>query len=159
MPVNVIIVVVIALIILIAVVVLFMDAWGSPQGSLPLESAKNSACQTFVGLRCAVSTESIAIPNFDADRDGTFGLGEEDSGWIFDSLCGQVGSGGDNLASLCDCYFDLHSETACKSLCLCQGGSTGGGGGGFGACDGTDPCSGPGDCPPGCSCSGGFCVS
>jgi hypothetical protein len=108
LPINVIIIIVICLIVLLAIVALFFGVWNPGKGTLTLEAAKNNACQMLVSMGCNQYPESISISDFDADK--------SDSGG-----CSFGGSSvsGDNLDSLCKCWYNLNSESCKTTLCGC----------------------------------------
>jgi hypothetical protein len=129
LPINILIIVAVAIIVLIAVVAMFYPAWRNASGTVSSDVAKSAACQLLVERGCGrtstVNTKDITINNFDADKDGVYGT---DAGnvWTFPgtggSGCANIVAGAperDNLAALCQCYYSVNSETACKTLCGC----------------------------------------
>jgi hypothetical protein len=129
LPINVLIIVAVAIIVLIAVVAMFFPAWRNASGTVTSDVAKSAACQLLIERGCNVETKYITIKNFDADKDGTYGTIDATSNWGWNpiSLCMNTlhtGASGDNLASLCACYYSIGSgtdpESVCKELCGCS---------------------------------------
>ena len=131
LPINVLIIVAVALIVLLAVVAMYFSGFNPFTTTVGLEGVKNDACRRLVQEeRCKEETQNIKIDNFDADKDGQMGSSEPFSGWLWvfsgnptrDALCAKESMAvGDNLASLCACYFSIYSEGECKVMCGCPG--------------------------------------
>jgi hypothetical protein len=119
LPINVLIIVAIAIIVLIALVAMFYPNFKNSSITVNSDIYKSSACQIMMDRQCAPSPSEITIANFDADQDG-----QQDSGsvWTFGtSKCrDKAGTGKDNLASLCECYYSITNENSCKALCGCS---------------------------------------
>lgn len=165
LPINVMVIVVIAVIILLALVAMYFTGFSPFSKTVGIEGVRGDACRRLVQENgCRVTTNSITISGFDANRNNVISGG---SSWDWDDTvmtvaqkCGITATGAgasdDNLASLCKCYYSLSSENACKSLCGCAGGgfSAGGGGGGGGGGGSCDSCASLGkqcgDWPDGC---------
>ena len=120
LPINTLIIIVIAIAILLAIIAIFYNIYNPSKQGITTETAKNNACQMLASMGCSVDTSTIAINNFDADKDGNDGADEAGSGWDWTaSNCNDLGSG-DNLASLCHCYYGMTSESDCKTkVCRC----------------------------------------
>ena len=120
LPISTIVIIVIVLIVLLAIIAFFFGVWNPGVGGINLEAAKNSACQMLVSTGC-VDPSQIVINDFDADRDGKIGLEDGGRGWTEGySTCGVGNDDGDNLAALCECWYNL-DEDSCKSqLCNCR---------------------------------------
>lgn len=114
LPINTLIVIIIALAVLIAVIAIFYNVVNPSKNSIDLGTAKSNACQMLVSLNCDVSPASIAVNNFDANKD------DEILGGIEDSYANSCDHGGnDNLARLCVCYYNMN-EADCKTkVCNC----------------------------------------
>lgn len=118
LPVNALVIIVLAVIILIAILALFYGLWPSGVSGVTLGAVKNNACQILLDTGC-VETRLIQINNFDADKDGTNDPGIE---WTWGTVCptGPADAeSGDNLASLCECYYPITDDIGCKELCNC----------------------------------------
>jgi hypothetical protein len=126
LPINVLIIVAIAIIVLIAVVAMFYPNFKNSSITVNTDIYKSQACQIMIDRGCTPSPKEISIPNFDANKDG------EQAGsptWTFGeggSTCGASSNGGDNLASLCACYYSIGLKgtddegiSACKRFCGC----------------------------------------
>jgi len=121
LPINVMVIIVICVIVLLAIVALFFGVWNPGKGSITLEAAKNNACQMLVSMGCPSNPESISVRDFDANRNGMV----NDAGgiaWNAGTDCGlSATTSGDNLASLCVCYYNLLDADSCrKTLCGCN---------------------------------------
>jgi hypothetical protein len=116
LPINVMVILVLGIIILIAVIALIYGAYPPSIKSVDLTTVKNSACQVLTSMGCGGSPSSIIISNFDANNDGKLDGGSD---WTFGAgNCAR--SGEDNLASLCECYYSIMDEDACKTqICDC----------------------------------------
>jgi len=128
LPINALIIIVLAVIVLISIILLFTTGIKPPQNIITAQTALSNACLLLSDtFRCTRSTDSIVINDFDADQDGSAGTLETGSIWTWGvSSCGLVGgTEGDNLASLCACYFQVsgsnaaEAEANCKKLCDC----------------------------------------
>jgi hypothetical protein len=118
LPISTIVIIVIVLIVLLAIIAFFFGVWNPGVGGINLEATKNSACQMLVSTGC-VDPSQIVINDFDADMDGQLDGGNY---WGEDSVCGAGGSEKDNLAALCECWYNILDEDSCKSLiCNCRG--------------------------------------
>lgn len=117
LPINALIIIVLAVIVLIAVIALFYTGIIGPREAVSAQTALNNACMKLLTYNCNSETKTIAVNNFDADKDGTVG----DVGiWTWGDACNpSPAADGDNLASLCACYYQINSETECKNLCNC----------------------------------------
>jgi hypothetical protein len=70
--------------------------------SKPLEFYKNQYCQELIGKNCNVSTKSILLKDFDANKNGI------------------LNETRDNLFNLCKYYYGCENETCCKiNICGC----------------------------------------
>ena len=122
LPINVLIIVSVALIVLLAIVGLFFTGWTPFPTAVGLEGIKNAACRELVQEhRCAISVKSVDIDGFDADKDGLI-TGDTGSTWNWDNNnCASANTGlaDDNLAALCECHFNIKTESQCKVLCGC----------------------------------------
>jgi hypothetical protein len=118
LPINALVIVAIAVIVLLGIVALYFGGFNPFSTSISVEAAKNGACDTLVRYGCNVGTNTITIDDFDADQDGS-----NDPSTTFDwdspGCGGTVGTRGDNLASLCYCFYNRDSEAECKKLCGC----------------------------------------
>jgi hypothetical protein len=137
LPVSTIVIVVLCVIVLLAVAALLLGVWNPFKDQTNMEVAKNNACQMLVNTNC-YDPESIPITNFDANKDGTLGEQGGISSWVYADNCGGSGGGaaappappggppappsvsGDNLATLCLCWYGRTSPTDCKNLCGCS---------------------------------------
>jgi len=123
LPINVMVIIVICVIVLLAIVALFFGVWNPGKGSITLETAKNNACQMLASMGCHQAPESIAVRDFDANRNGALndqgGIGSEP--WVYNDNCPGTAGSGDNLATLCLCYYNLLDADSCrKTLCGCN---------------------------------------
>jgi hypothetical protein len=121
LPINALIIIILALIVLLAILGLFYGVWPSSTKSVNIETAKNNACQILISMRCLVGPETIHISDFDADEDGVVG---DPGGWTQGTPCPTLatnGAIGDNLASLCACYYNTDNAQDCKTnVCGCS---------------------------------------
>ena len=124
LPINTLIIIVIAIAILLAIIAIFYNIYNPSKQGITTETAKNNACQMLASLGCSVDTNTIQISDFDADKDGNDGADETGSrvlDWSITALCPQAADPGDNLASLCHCYYGMTSESDCKTkVCRCS---------------------------------------
>jgi len=67
---------------------------------ISFERMKNQGCQKLVKNNCNISTDSILVENFDANKDG-----KKDSA--------------DTLFELCKNYYEIETDTVCKRICGC----------------------------------------
>jgi hypothetical protein len=165
LPINTMVIVVIAVIILLALIAMYFSGFGPFSKTVGLEGVRGDACRRLVQENgCRVTTNTIEIDNFDANRNNAMNPGNTALGanfWTTTTCPGTpVTVPEDNLAALCRCYYGLDSESACRGLCGCAGGVSGGGGGTSGASSpsgcpgGITPCADPTtDCPPGSGCA------
>jgi len=121
LPINILIIIAIAIIVLIALIAMFYPAFAGGSAIMNSETAKTRLCQIMVeAKKCNVNSNTITISDFDADRDGSNDGG---STWVFGvggSPCADAtGTGQDNLASLCKCYYSVDAEVTCKKMCGC----------------------------------------
>jgi len=119
LPINILVIVAIAIIVLIAMIAMFYPAFLGGGAVINSETAKTRLCQIMVeAKKCNVNSETITISDFDADRDGKTDGG---SVWTLGtSTCADAaGTGKDNLASLCECYYSIKTEDNCKKICGC----------------------------------------
>jgi len=115
LPISTLIIIIIAVIVLVAMIALLGGVWPSAPQAVNLGTAKDSACSLMASTGCSLSTTSIAINNFDADKDGTLDGG---TGGAHPNSCAVAVS--DNLGSLCACYYNSLTEEDCKSnICGC----------------------------------------
>jgi hypothetical protein len=129
LPINVLIIIALAIIVLIAVIMMFYGTFNNGSSVMTSDMAKTNACQVLSDKGCTAQTNTITIPDFDADRDGIVGITDATSGWDWDNM-NPSGSGcmnkdlptssGDNLASLCACFYSIDTEDKCKSVCGCR---------------------------------------
>jgi hypothetical protein len=122
LPINVLVIVAIAIVVLLAVIALYFGGFTPFSSAVNIEGVKNEGCRQLVQQKnCNAATNAIAISNFDADQDTFIGTADTGSGWTWGtSVCkGAVGSGGDNLASLCKCWYTRDSDASCRQLCGC----------------------------------------
>ena len=124
MPISTIVVVILCLIVLFAVSMLLLGVWNPFKTSTTLDVAKNNACQKLVSIGCnSASTWEISILDFDANQNGNPGNPGtmfDPADWIAGNECGQATTSGDNLATLCLCYYNRLNDNSCKSLCGCE---------------------------------------
>jgi len=92
---------IILFIILIAYFILLLFIPPAPPLMNPQE-ALTKACMMLIKGDCDVSTDSISVGDFDADKNGI----ENDSG--------------DTLFALCKNYYDLKTDSECKKMCGCS---------------------------------------
>jgi len=123
LPINTLIVIILAIIVLVAVIALFYTGL-TPKVVISSKNALDNACMRMLNFKCNIDSNTILINNFDADNDGTSG----DVGswtWGTSNCGGNLIDNGDNLASLCACYYQIsgatpeEAERNCKSLCQC----------------------------------------
>jgi len=124
LPINALIIIVLAVIVLISIILLFTTGIKLPQNVITAQTALSNACLLlYNNFNCAKSTNSIVLNDFDADQDGSVGTLETGSGWTWGDSCNpSPPADGDNLASLCACYFQVSgsgAEANCKKLCEC----------------------------------------
>jgi len=123
LPINVLVIVVIAVIVLLGIVALYFGGFNPFSAAIGVEGVKNEKCGELVRKGCSLSTASLKVDNFDADQDGKVGTAETGSGWTWTTTTTQCGvktnTVGDNLASICDCYYNRITEPDCKRLCGC----------------------------------------
>jgi len=83
---------------------------------ISLEDAKSNGCEILLRNNCGISTNSILINDFDADKDGIVNNTGTGTG-----NCGTTQ--GDNLFMLCKCHYDINyyenDEENCKVFCGC----------------------------------------
>jgi len=84
------------------------------------KAAKNKYCSILVNEDCNVSTNSILIENYDANKNGKLEIGGISNPWNPDNDCGVEATSGDNLATLCLCYYGIKTDDECKKLCGCS---------------------------------------
>jgi hypothetical protein len=125
LPINTMVIVVLAVIILLALVAMYFSGFGPFSTAVGLEGVRGDACRRLVQENgCRVSTSTIGISDYDANKNNKMGTTEINTGWTWGtggSVCGQFAAGdGDNLASLCNCTYGLTTETACRGLCGCS---------------------------------------
>ncbi len=112
LPISTIVIIVIVLIVLLAIIAFFFGVWDPGVGGISLEAAKNNACQMLISTGCGDDLSIIVVNGFDANKDETIKPG---TAWS-----GSCGSGEDNLAALCECWYNL-DETDCKEdVCHCD---------------------------------------
>ena len=123
LPTNTIVVVIICLVILLAVIVLLLGVWNPGKTGITLEAAKSGACQMIVSMGCSPDANTIYIRDFDANKNEKL----EDGGdigaepWNTGRDCGKLTTSKDNLATLCNCYYNLFNQNDCKkTLCNCN---------------------------------------
>ena len=117
LPISTIVIIIIVLVVLLAIIAFFFGVWNPGVGGISLEAAKNNACQMLISTGCNYPKD-IAIEGFDANRDGKLESGRD---WEFSTAytCGEDGN--DNLAALCDCWYNLLDSGTCKErLCNCE---------------------------------------
>ena len=124
LPINVLIIIVVAIIVLIAIVAMFYPSFTNGNSMVSSEGAKSAACQVLVSrggcTSNTVHSYDISINNFDANKDNTVTSGIESA---YPTVClsgtPPTGSGSDNLARLCLCYYQITTDPLCKKLCGC----------------------------------------
>ena len=123
LPINVIVIVVICMVVLLAIIALFFGVWNPGKTSITLEAAKTNACQMLVSMGCNQDTFSIAVRDFDANKNNAQVSGDN---WDWNDAvmtpaqkCGTTATSQDNLAALCYCYYSRQNENDCKNLCGC----------------------------------------
>jgi hypothetical protein len=132
LPISTLIVVIIAVLLFLALLALFNGVWNPNKGSMDRETAKNNACQMLVSMRCITMPENIAVHDFDANKNGNLndpgiapGInGPEPWNPLFagNPNCGTGATSGDNLATLCLCYYNIPDNATCRqTLCGCKG--------------------------------------
>jgi len=128
LPINALIIIAVAVIVLIALVSMFYPAFSSGNLVLTSEGAKTKLCQIMVEAKsCSVLSNTITIDTFDADKDGYVGIGPPNDvtsnwNWVALPTCSPSdaqATWGDNLASLCYCYYSITTENTCKKMCGC----------------------------------------
>jgi hypothetical protein len=121
LTINTIIILIICLVVFLAVLALLLGMWNPNKESLSLETVKDNACQTLSMMSCNQAPKDIFIRDFDANKNGNVNdLATSDS-WTYNDNCLSSAQNGDNLKSLCVCYYGLSSENDCKrNLCNCQ---------------------------------------
>jgi hypothetical protein len=123
LPINTLIIVAIAVIVLLALVALYFTGFTPFTSAVGLEGVRDEACRKLAQLnQCREQPQNIKTSGFDADQDGKIDSDETGSGWRWRAAdCGVVNFYGDNLASLCQCYYNIDSDSKCKTLCGCPG--------------------------------------
>jgi len=124
LPINILVVVAVAVIVLLGVVALYFSGFMGPAGIMSQESAKQKYCALVMrspdGCSGGTSLASIAISDFDANRDGEITYGTT---WDWDAsplACGtNAVANEDNLAALLACYFGATSERNGLISCGC----------------------------------------
>jgi hypothetical protein len=126
LPINVIVIVVICLVVLLAIIALFFGVWTPGKTSITLEAAKSNACQMLVSMSCNSYSQDISIRDFDANKNGNLSdagnpsiIADTNGNWNYNDNCGSGVKSGDNLASLCICYYNRQNDNDCKNLCGC----------------------------------------
>lgn len=133
LPISTLIIVIIAVLLFLALLALFNGVWNPNKGSMDRETAKNNACQMLVSMSCITMPQNIVIHDFDANNNGI----QNEIGGIFDpnndgiwvpndaaprTNCGSGATSGDNLATLCLCYYNIPDNVTCRqTLCGCRG--------------------------------------
>jgi hypothetical protein len=124
LPINALIIITVAVLVLLGIVALWMSSWGGGSRGVTIEAAKSAACSELMRYYAgctAKDPKDIPISNFDANRNGNNG----DAG-TFDStktVCGTSAdaANGDNLQTLCYCYYNAKTASACRITCGCGG--------------------------------------
>lgn len=93
------------LVVMITLIIIYNNTQSTSSQSFSEASAKNYGCQRLTTAQCEPSTDSIEIPNFDANKNGEV----DDTGPL-----------GDTLLELCRNYFDAADDLSCKqNVCGC----------------------------------------
>jgi hypothetical protein len=128
LPINTLVIVAIAVIVLLALVAMYFTGFNPFTSTVGLEGIRGEACRQMAQLKqCKADPEDIPTEGFDSDQDGKIGGTELTRGWDWKkSDCGSTpgfttNDDGDNLASLCHCYYGIDEEGPCKTLCGCPG--------------------------------------
>ena len=130
LPINVLVVVAIAIIVLLGVIILYFIGWSPFSTAITLESIKNKYCAMVIQHGCPSDVRWFTISDFDANRNGKTGWANGETTASFDwtnlPVACTLGVSnidpnvyGDNLASLCYCYYFRQSDVACRQLCGC----------------------------------------
>lgn len=124
LPVNALIIIILAVLVLLGILALYAGVWSPSSGGVNLESAKNNACQMLASTNCQSDPATILISNFDANKNGqqkdTSQTPDKSTAWDYAAHCGLGKSTGDNLATLCLCYYNKSDVASCRILCGCQ---------------------------------------
>jgi hypothetical protein len=118
LPVNALIIVILAVLVLLGILALYGGVWSPSSGGINLESAKNNGCHMLASTNCQSGPETIAISNFDANKNGQSNDPGTVSAW--GTACPNAAWTSDNLAALCACFYYKTSSEDCKKLCGCQ---------------------------------------
>jgi hypothetical protein len=124
LPINVLVIVVVAIIVLLGVVAIYFGGWSPFSSAISVEGVKNALCEEEVREGCDDNTAMQTITTFDANKNGQVGTAEATTNFNWASLpaCTAATAAtahGDNLASICYCYYGRNSETLCRRLCGC----------------------------------------
>ena len=127
LPSNTIVILLICLLIILLIFSLLFGVWNPSKNSVTQEIAKDKACQMLVSLGCFPSASTISIRDFDANKNGKLNdvgsppiIEDTSRNWIYNDNCIST-LNGDNLASLCVCYYSLYNDVDCKkNLCRCE---------------------------------------
>jgi len=121
LPINTLIIIVIGLVILLALIAILFGGFNIARPQMSLETAKNDACRQLSTMGCDYGYALIPVNNFDANRNGKV----NDPTIHFKSSIGDdCGAGalesGDNLATLCLCFYNMEEDKECKkNVCGC----------------------------------------
>jgi len=119
LPINTLIIIVIGLVILLALIAVLFGGFNIARPQMSLETAKNDACRQLSTMGCDYGYALIPINSFDANRDNKMNPSGSFAGDI-NSDCGTLATSGDNLATLCLCYYNFVEDKDCKkNVCGC----------------------------------------
>lgn len=120
LPINVLVIVAVAVIVLLGVAALFITGFSPFSTISGQESYKNTYCTQLTRGGCTVTTNTIEVNNFDANKDDLITPGTV---WDWADPTGEDTDiiPEDNLAALCYHYYGSRTETACKKVCVCPG--------------------------------------
>jgi hypothetical protein len=133
LPINALVIIIIAVLVLLGIAALWMSGWGGGSQGVTVEAAKAAACsalmRNYAGCS-AIFPKDITISNFDANMNGATGAAEATTNFNNGALpsCNSAtlpAQNGDNLQTLCYCYYNTKTiATAvadCRKLCGCGG--------------------------------------
>ena len=124
LPINVLVIVVIAIIVLLGIVALYFGGFSPFSSSISVEGVKNELCSEEVREGCDDLVASQTTDTFDANKNGKVGGSEITQNFNWNSLpscdASTVSTAhGDNLASICYCFYGRTTEILCRQLCGC----------------------------------------
>ena len=124
LPINTLIIVVIGLVVLLGIVAMWFGGFSPFSTSISVEGAKNALCDEEVREGCDDETRMQTIDSFDANKNGAVGAAEatQNFNWGAPPACTSAtlpANHGDNLASICYCFYGRTTEASCRKLCGC----------------------------------------